>query len=229
MKSEYLLNYISILNLFICCIIGLWRWNYLSVPLRIFELYFGVYFIICIASVILMEMNLYHLNQVSYPVSAATESCFLGLFYLQLFQNRTHKFFIFLGFFTALLYVIYDFMTAGIQPVNLKLMNMPAFLSLVLAVLLIRKLLLQYVFVKRMSLFWVLVSNALYALYELMYNYIFERLPFTLNNELTYLLFCIVTPIVNIIAICLVLYAFILTKKEKTTFDKIPNLDDFSV
>lgn len=223
MSLKYLLINMSIYACLIPSVLGVVNWRYLSKAFKIFWGLTLINTILGITSTITSGKGIS--NHFIYPLMAANMGVFYGWFYFELIQNRILKWSVLIAYAAYVGYVFYDFWRHGVQFFNLKLFTFLDVAGLLLSVLLFNKVIRSQTNITRKPVFWLLLSLVTGGLYSIAITQIGESLALYLSNKWQDVFWLSINPLVNLVHVGLITYAFYLTRQQRGTFARIPELE----
>lgn len=223
MNLKYLLIDLSIYSCLIPSILGVINWGYLPKAFKIYWGLMAINTILGITSSITSSKGIS--NHFIYPMMAVNAGVFYGWFYFELIQNRTLKWSVLLAYAAYVGYVFYDFWRHGVQLFNLKLFTFIDVGGLLLSILLFNKVVRSETNITRKPIFWLLLSLVTGSLYSLAITQIGEYLALYLSNKWQDIFWLNINPLINLVRVGLITYAFYLTRRQQGTFARIPELE----
>ncbi len=223
MSLKYLLIDLSNYSYLIPSILGMVNWYYLP---RAFKIFWGmtvINTILGIVSIITSSKGID--NHFLYPLMAANSGIFYGWFYFELIQNRYLKWSVLIAYSSYVIYVFYDFWRHGVQSFNFKLFTFLDVAGLLLSVVLFNKVVRTETNITHKPLFWLLLSLVTCGLYDVAITQVGESLALYLSNKWGDVFGLNINPLVNLVYVGLITYAFHLTPQQRGTFSRIPELE----
>ena len=97
--------------------------------------------------------------------------------------------------------------------------------GLLLSILLFNKVVRSEADITRKPIFWLLLSLVTGGLYDVAITQIGESLALYLSNKWEDVFWLNINPLVNLVRVGLITYAFYLTRQQRGTFARIPELE----
>ena len=223
MNLRYLLIDLSNYTGLIPIVLGIINWRYLSKAFKIFWGLTALNTILAVVSTITSSKGIN--NHFIYPLMAVNSGIFYGWFYFELIQNRYLKLSVLIAYGSYVGYVFYDFWRHGVQFFNLKLFTFSDVVGLLLSVLLFNSVVRTETHITRKPIFWLLLSLVTGGLYDVAITQIGESLALYLSNKWEDVFWLNINPLVNLVRVGLITYAFYLTRQQRGTFARIPELE----
>lgn len=223
MNLKYLLIDLSIYSCLIPSIWGAVNWWYLPKAFKIYWGLMAINTILGITSSITSSKGID--NHFIYPMMAVNAGVFYGWFYFELIQNRTLKWSVLIAYAAYVGYVFYDFWRHGVQLFNLKLFTFIDVVGLLLSILLFNKVIRSETNITHKPIFWLLLSLVTSSLYSMAITQVGESLALYLSNKWQDVFWLNINPLINLVHVGLITYAFYLTRRQRGTFAQIPELE----
>ena len=223
MSLKYLLSDLSIYACLIPSVLGVVNWRYLP---KAFKVYWGLTVINTILGIVSTVTSKEGIdNHFLYPLMAVSSGLCFGWFFFELIQNRYLKWSVLIAYGSYVGYVFYDFWRHGVQFFNLKLFTFSDVVGLLLSVLLFNSVVRTETHITRKPIFWLLLSLVTGGLYDVAITQIGESLALYLSNKWEDVFWLNINPLVNLVRVGLITYAFYLTRQQRGTFARIPELE----